>query len=113
MAAAYRLPDDPTPATVDPAEAAASAPAADADWALPRGEVDDRPGEPRVGLASRAVWSAVPGDINALRRSAPTAALAWAEGSRAAALDLIARGYQVDAFANGAYRWRPRAKGAE
>jgi hypothetical protein len=25
------------------------------------------------------------------------------------ALDLIARGYEVDAFVDGAYRWRPRS----
>ena len=108
MAAAYLLPDDRLPATADPSEDATAAPGTDAAWALPRGEADDQPGEPRVGLASHVVWTAVPRDINGLRRSAPSAALAWAEASRAAALDLIERGYQVDAFADGAYRWRPR-----
>ena len=52
-AAAYLLPADRTPPPLDSAGAAASAPRTDAAWALPRGEGDDQPGEPRVGLASR------------------------------------------------------------
>ncbi|MFN2323412.1 MAG: GNAT family N-acetyltransferase [Trueperaceae bacterium] len=104
IAAAHRLPDDGArPPPVD------AAPEADAAWALRRTEGDD-PGEPALGLEEDAVWSAVPRDVNALRRAAPPRALAWAEAARAVALDLIARGYEVDAFAEGAYRWRPRTK---
>ena len=101
-AAAYRLPDDGAPPPDAPA------PASDAVWALPRGESDDAPAEPVVGLAAATIWTAVPRDVNALRRAAPLRALAWAEASRAVALDLIARGYQVDAFVEDAYRWRRR-----
>lgn len=102
VAAAYLLPGDGAPAPV------ATAPGADAAWALRRDEADDDPREPVLGLAADAVWTAVPRDVNALRRAAPPRALAWAEASRAVALDLIARGYAVDAFVAGAYRWRPR-----
>jgi predicted GNAT superfamily acetyltransferase len=132
-AAAYLLPDDavvaasaaylPTDDAVavasvaylptDDAVAVASAPAAaraeDAAWALRRDDDEDAPAEPVVGLQAAAVWTAVPRDVNALRRVAPPRALAWAEASRTVALDLIARGYEVDAFVDGAYRWRPRS----
>ncbi len=102
-AAAYLLPGDGV------ATPAAAAPAADATWALRRGDGDDDPLAPTLGLESAAIWTAVPLDVNALRRTSPPRALAWAEALRAAALDLVARGYEVDAFAQGAYRWRPRA----
>jgi predicted GNAT superfamily acetyltransferase len=132
-AAAYLLPDDagvvasatslptedavavasaaylPTEDAVAVASAAAAAPEADAAWALRRDDDEDAPAEPAVGLQAAAVWTAVPRDVNALRRVAPPRALAWAEASRTVALDLIARGYEVDAFVDGAYRWRPRS----
>ncbi len=103
-AAAYRLSGDEAP----PIAPAPAPPAADAAWALRRDESDDGPDEPVVGLEGDAVWTAIPRDVNALRRAAPQRALAWAEASRSVALDLIARGYGVDAFVGGAYRWRPR-----
>ena len=108
VAAAYLLPEDG--AAPEPAVAA---PAADAAWALRRDDDGDAPSEPAVGLEAEAVWTAVPRDVNALRRAAPPRALAWAEASRAVALDLIERGYQVDAFVEGAMRWRPRGRNEE
>ena len=116
VAAAYRLSDDGVTPVADVvaavAASATTAPTADAVWALRRDEAEDEddPGEAVVGLEADAVWTAVPRDVNALRRAAPLQALAWAEASRAVALDLIARGFEVDAFADGAYRWRPRTK---
>ena len=110
VAAAYRLPGDGATSSIAAADAPDAAPTPDAAWALRRDEDDDAPVEPVVGLEANAVWTAVPRDVNALRRAAPLQALAWAEASRAVALDLIARGFEVDAFADGAYRWRPRTK---
>jgi predicted GNAT superfamily acetyltransferase len=103
-AEAYRLPGDGASAPI------AGAPATDAAWALRRDEGTDAPLSPVVGLAADAVWTAVPRDVNALRRAAPPRALAWAEALRAVALDLIERGYAVDAFLEGAYRWRRRSE---
>jgi predicted GNAT superfamily acetyltransferase len=103
-AAAYLLAGDeaPRPSAVAPTAAVA--------WALRRDAGADDPQPPTLGLAADAVWTAVPRDVNALRREAPPRALAWAEALRAASLDLIARGYAVDAFVEGAYRWRPRSE---
>lgn len=100
FAAAFRLEGDGGTAPPLPG------PGADAAWALRRDDGADDPREPTLGLAAEAVWTAVPRDVNALRRAAPTRALAWAEALRAVALDLVARGYAVDAFEHGAYRWR-------
>lgn len=103
-AADFRLPGDA--ATAD---AVAVAPAEDAAWALRRAAASDDPEAPVLGLAAPEVWTAVPRDVNALRRGAAPRALVWAEAFRVAAQDLVARGYEVDAFLDGAYRWRPRA----
>lgn len=112
VAAGYRLPDD---GAVRPVAATApeAAPTADAAWALRRADTDDAPGEPALGLEAEAIWTAVPRDVNALRRETPPRALAWAVATRAVALDLIARGYEVEAFAAGAYRWGRRASSSE
>ncbi len=107
FATAYRLPDE-GPSRPAAATAPESASTANAAWALRRSDADDAPGKPAVGREADAIWTAVPRDVNALRREAPPRALAWAEATRAVALDLIARGYEVDAFADGAYRWRRR-----
>ena len=109
-AAAYRLPDDGASPTL---AAADLAPAADAAWALRRDEPEDDPAEAVVGLEADTVWTAVPRDVNALRRAAPLRALAWAEASRAVALDLVGRRYEVDGFVEGAYRWRRRTNLSE
>lgn len=103
FAAAYRLPGD------EAADApAAVAPGPEAVWALKRVDDGDAPEAPALGADAAEVWTAVPRDVNALRRSEPRRALAWAEAFRAVALDLVARGYEADAFVDGAYRWRPR-----
>jgi predicted GNAT superfamily acetyltransferase len=68
----------------------------------------DLPGDVTAGLESEEVWVAAPRDIGRLRREEPAAALAWAEAFRAAALDLVARRYEANAFLDGAYRWSPR-----
>jgi predicted GNAT superfamily acetyltransferase len=100
FAAAFRLPEDGA------ATPAAQGPAADAAWALRRDETADDPCAPMLGVDAGAVWTAVPRDVNGLRRASPPRVLAWAEALRAAAVDLVARGYEVDAFVEGAYRWR-------
>lgn len=106
-AAAHRLDGDALDV------AATAAPADDAVWALRRDDAGDDPRLPDLGLAASAVWMAAPHDIGALRRAAAERALAWSEALRAVSLDLIARGYEVDAFAAGAYRWRPRERSTE
>ncbi len=77
-------------------------------WALRRDDQEDTPTDPIVGLNGDAIWMAAPRDVGALRRSAPPRALAWSEAMRVVSTDLVARGYEVDAYMDGAYRWAPR-----
>jgi hypothetical protein len=81
-------------------------------WALRRDDEADAPTDPVVGLDAGAVWTAAPRDVGALRRSAPPLAMAWSDALRTVSLDLVARGYEVDAFLGGAYRWVPRQRSA-
>jgi len=80
-------------------------PAPGSAWALPRGPRRDAPGSVALGLEADEVWVAAPRDIGALRRGARSDAQAWGEAFRAAAVDLVERGYEVRAFLDGAYRW--------
>lgn len=96
-------PDHAAPVAADPGAA----------WALRRLDGEDEPGPAVTGLDADAVWMATPHDVNTLRHRAPARALAWAEATRAVSLDLIDRGYEADAFADGAYRWRPRRPSTE
>lgn len=98
-AALERLPDD----VLMPR---ASLPAA-ASWALRRRD-DDHPGPPMLGVQGPWVWVAAPHDINRWRALVPAVALAWIEAMRAVSTDLVARGYQVQAFWQGAYGWAQR-----
>jgi predicted GNAT superfamily acetyltransferase len=79
------------------------------EWALTAGD-DDHPGAPRLGLQGPWLWVAAPRDINNLRAQRPLVALAWTEAMRSVSEDLVHRGYQVRAFAGGAYGWALREK---
>lgn len=84
-------------------------PGAGSAWALPRDPGRDAPGAVVAGIEAADVWVAAPRDVGALRREAREDALAWSRAFRAAALDLVDRGYEVRAFLDGAYRWSRRA----
>ena len=94
----------------------ARGPGPDDAWALARDAVAgpaphlvrDLPGDVTSGLEAEVVWAAAPREIGRLRREEPAAALAWAQAFRAAALDLVARGYEASAFLDGAYAWSRR-----
>ncbi len=103
---------DGAAAPVPPQPAASVALGEDDVWALRRDDDEDAPAETVVGLDAGAVWMAAPRDVGALRRSVPPVALAWSEALRTVSLDLVARGYEVDAFHEGAYRWVPRQRSA-
>lgn len=79
-------------------------------WALARSQEGDAPSEPRTGLDAPVLWQAVPRDILRLRRESLQTAKDWAEGVRQTGTDLVARGYEADAFVDGAYRWTRGAK---
>lgn len=68
----------------------------------------DLPGDVTTGLEAAVVWVAAPREIGRLRREEPAAALAWAQSFRAAALDLVTRRYEANAFLDGAYAWSRR-----
>lgn len=96
------------PPSGPPSAAPSVAVGSDDAWALRRDDALDAPAEPVVGLDGGAIWTAAPRDVGALRQSAPPQALAWSDALRTVSLDLIARGYEVDAFHDAAYRWVPR-----
>lgn len=99
MAAAYRV-DGDAEVEVPPDEQES-----EAVWALARVEEADAPAEPSLGLQAAVQWQAVPKDVVALRRGDHAVAAAWADAIRDTANDLVARGYEADAFVDGAYRW--------
>jgi len=110
---AGRAGDDPhaAPFRLDgdaPSGRQARPPGAGSSWALPRDPRRDLPGQLALGLEADEVWLAAPCDIGALRRGARDEALAWSRDLRAAALDLVDRGYEVFAFLDGAYGWSRR-----
>jgi predicted GNAT superfamily acetyltransferase len=74
-------------------------------WALSRAAEGDAPSTPVLGLDGAVVWTAIPRAIGLLRQSHHPDALRWAESFRAAASDLVERGYQVFCFKDGAYGW--------
>jgi len=102
-AAAFRVAGDA------PSGRGARRPGPDAAWALARDPERDAPGPVTLGLDGAAAWVAAPRDVGGLRREARSDALAWGEALRAAAVDLVGRGYEVRAFLDGAYRWARRA----
>ena len=119
----HRVPGDaPGAATAGvPAGRVSHGPGPDAAWALvwdaaagPAPDLArDLPCDVTTGLEAEVVWVAAPREIGRLRREEPAAALAWAEAFRAAALDLVARGYEANAFLDGAYAWSPRGAESE
>jgi chorismate synthase len=116
---AGRAGDDPSAAGLRvegdlPSGRTPAAAAPDAVWALARSPERDVPATVATGLDAEAVWVAVPRDIGRLRGAALRSALAWGEAFRKVSVDLVQRGYEVQDFVDGAYRWvRPGAVTSE
>jgi chorismate synthase len=92
----------PLPEGVDVPPARAATPSAERVWAL-TASADEMPGDMDAAVDTPEVWLAAPREIARLRADDPGVALAWREAFKALVPTLIARGYEVRGFVDGAY----------